>query len=68
MLDAFQVRGSRLDKGSRGHLNSETKVGDWEDRSLTYGGGNKRNVWQERTSSGVNTPRRGGAGFRDGDT
>lgn len=40
MLDAFQVRGSRLDKGSRGHLNSETKVGDWEDRSLRYGDGN----------------------------
>lgn len=63
MLDAFQVRGSRLDKGSRGHPNSETKVGDWEARSLTYGDGNKCDVYQERTSSRVNTPRRGGAGF-----
>lgn len=44
MLDAFQVRGSRLDKGSRDHVNSETKLGDWEERSFTDGDGNKCNV------------------------
>lgn len=33
---AFQVRGSRagLDKGSRDHLNSKTRLGDWDERSF----------------------------------